>query len=122
LPPDPSNCTLTNMDTTPKNPLELLHASPDLVEQVWVRYWAPILASGGISALKGELYDSFFLVNEARQVYRHATGGLCDDLTASAEGIIAMDEARVERLTQALRDRIGELEAQLRVLKAREGG
>ena len=110
------------MATEPKTPFQALHASPDLVEQVWVRYWAPILASGGISALKGELYDSFFLVNEARQVYRHATGGLCDDLTASAEGIIAMDHARVERLTQALRDRIGELEAQLRVLKAREGG
>jgi len=122
LPPNGLDPTFINMDTTPKNPLELLHASPDLVEQVWVRYWAPILASGGISALKGELYDSFFLVDQARQVYRHATGGLCDDLTASAEGIIAMDQARVERLTQALRDRIGELEAQLRVLKAREGG
>ena len=60
------------------------------VERVWREYWAPILKDGGIDRLKGELYDAWWLVNEARQVYHHATCGLSDDLTASAEGIIAI--------------------------------
>ena len=92
--------------------------SPKAVEEVWVRYWAPILAEGGMARLKGELFDAYHLVNEARQVYRHATGGLCDDLCASAEGIIAMDGERVARLTEALTNRISTLEAELALLRS----
>lgn len=97
------------------DPTPLAHSppAPEEVERVWASYWAPLLQNGGIAVLKGELYDAWHLVNEARKVYRHATGGLCDDLAASAEGIIAMDEARVGRLVEALTARIEVLEAKL---------
>ena len=105
------------MDTAPQNRLEIAPASPDDVERVWVGYWAPLLAEGGTGRLKGELYDAWFLVNQARQVYRHITGGLTDDLCASAEGIIAMADARVGDLTRSLQERIAELEAELRQVR-----
>ena len=104
---------------------ELLLGTSDAVEQVWVRYWAPLLSGGGLAALKGELFDAWHLVNEARKVYRHCTGGLCDDLTASADGIIAADGARVALLTDGLVRRVADLEAELRacrlLLKAESG-
>ena len=78
------------------------------VERVWREYWLPLLrrADGrlNVGQLKGELYDAWHLVNEARAVYRHVTGGTCDDLTASAEGIIASAEhavrLRIERAVE----------------------
>lgn len=79
------------------------------VERVWREYWLPLLRDPvtgrlNVAQLKGELYDAWHLVNEARAVYRHVTGGLCDDLTASAEGIIASAEhavrLRVERAVE----------------------
>ena len=95
-----------------------LHSTPEAIEEVWVRYWAPILSEGGITALKAELFEYHFLVDQARKVYRHATGGLCDDLCASAEGIIAMADSRVGDLTRVLRERIEELEAETASLRA----
>lgn len=80
------------------------------VERVFRAYWLPLLQNehGQISVekLKGELYDAWHLVNEARKVYRHITGGVTDDLTASADGIIAMAERQVERRLEAQRQEL----------------
>lgn len=122
--PEPTREWLEDQDEL--DPTDGAHPSLELhspqqaeVERVWKTYWLPLLKEGGIPRLKGELYDAHFLVNEARQVYRHVTGGLCDDLCASAEGVIAMAEKRVERREQALRERIAELEAELKHLRSR---
>ena len=109
--------TLSQDQEDAGSPLQALSATQEEVEAVWVRYWAPILSEGGIGRLKGELYDAWHLVNEARKVYRHATGGLCDDLCASAEGIIAMDEARVGRLVEGLQGEVAALQAELEELR-----
>lgn len=97
--------------------LELEVASADRVEHVWRTYWLPIIAPEGrlsIERLKGELFDAYFLVDNARNVYHHVTGGTTDDLTASAEGIIAMAERQVERRLNRLREKITTLEAEAR--------
>ena len=74
---------------------------PREVQGVFATYWMPLLKGEGggfsMAKLKGELYDAWFLVNEARKVYRHVTGGLHDDLTASAEGVIELAERAVQR-------------------------
>jgi hypothetical protein len=93
--------------------------SQEGVEEVWRTYWAPLVEDGGLARLKGELYDYFHLVTEARKVYRHVTGGLTDDLTASAEGIIALADNRVGELTEALRQRVTTLQAERDVLVAK---
>jgi len=83
------------------------------VEAVWREYWAPLLRDGGIARLKGELYDAHFLVDQARKVYRHITGGVMDDLTASADGVIAMAERVTQQRMEKLQERVAELEAEL---------
>jgi hypothetical protein len=95
------------------------------IEVVWREYWRGLFMLSGpgdehlagakldaalimlekrgllnLAALKAELYDAYFLVDNARKVYRHVTGGLTDDLTASAEGVIAMADRRVWRLIE----------------------
>lgn len=119
---------------TPPSPPQVEGAHPSLlvdvptladVERVWRDYWGPMVAEGGLPRLKGELYDAHHLVNEARKVYRHVTGGLTDDLAASGEGIIALADARVEDLTRALRDEVAALQAEVEELRtrlARAGG
>jgi hypothetical protein len=108
----------------PRVHAEAAHTSLDVdlpdeekIERNWRAYWLPLLldASGKISLrkLKGELYDAFHLVNESRKVYRHVTGGVTDDLTASAEGIIAMADRQVERRLDELRGEIVGLRADL---------
>src|SRR5690606_39517010 len=71
-------------------------SAEDEIERVWQTYWLPTLRGedGKVSLerLKAELYDAYFLVDQARRVYHHVTGGLTDDLTASADGIIALAE------------------------------
>lgn len=81
----------------------------DEVQRVFSEYWMPLLTEGeskggfNLERLKGELYDAWFLVNEARLVYRHVTAGLTDDLTASAAGIISMSERKIrERIYAAV--------------------
>lgn len=91
------------------------------VERVWAEYWAPMFREGGLPQIKGEMYDYWHLVNEARKVYRHVTGGMTDTLTASGEGIIALADRRVDDLTQGLRDQIARLEGQVTALRARLG-
>ena len=105
------------VEETPSGPgPEFAHRSlvidtPDrsAVERVWRAYWMPLLMEGGtisLEKLKGELYDSWFLVDNARRVYRHVTGGVTDDLTASADGIIAMAERQTEKRLDALREKL----------------
>jgi hypothetical protein len=111
----PAAVEATQLVDEPK-PNEFAHPSlvidtPDrkAVERVFRAYWLPLLTEGGkisIEKLKGELYDAWFLVNEARRVYRHVTGGVTDDLTASADGIIAMAERQVDKRLQALREEL----------------
>ena len=90
---------------------------PREVQRVFSTYWFPLLKgeAGGFNfdRLKGELYDAWFLVNEARKVYRHVTGNLTDDLTASAEGIIALAERHVARRIYAAVHRGEDMEAPL---------
>ena len=80
------------------------------VERVWRTYWLPIVKEGGLPRLKGELYDFHRLVDNARAVYRHVTGGMTDDLCASSEGIIAMADRRVAQLTEELRAEVDALQ------------
>lgn len=118
--PDPSpNLPTPELPEGAHPSLALDTPTADEVERVWRTYWAPIVESGGLAALKGELYDYFRLVDNARQVYRHVTGGLTDDLCASSEGIIAMADRRVGQLTEDLRAEIGRLRA---LLDASTGG
>lgn len=90
---------------------------PREVQRVFSTYWMPLLKGEGtafnVDRLKGELYDAWFLVNEARKVYRHVTGNLTDDLTASAEGIIALAERHVARRIYTAVHRGEDLEAPL---------
>ena len=96
-----------------------LHAPNALqVDRIWRTYWLPLFTSDGatklnLETLKGELYDSWWLVNEARKVYGHITGGVSTDLTASAEGIIALSDRQIERTVHRLEERVRELEAEL---------
>ena len=91
------------------HPSLVLHApGPDDVERVWKEHWFPIVREGGMDALKRELFDYDFLVDQARVVYRHVTGGLCDDLCASADGIIAEAD---RRLQEAIKDAFEEYHA-----------
>lgn len=93
----------------------------EAIERVWRTVWIPLIAPKGqliLEALKGELYDAAFLVDNARKVYRAVTGGLCSDLTASAEGVIALYQKHVGTLTQHLRERIDELESTNTQLRA----
>lgn len=72
-------------------------ASIEDIERVWREFWLPALRSNGsfdIDKLKAELYDAHHLIMEAPKIYRWATGGMCDDPCASAEGIIAMAEKK----------------------------
>jgi hypothetical protein len=62
---------------------------PDPVEDLWRTYWLPLITDGGQHApsllrIKGELFDAFHLIDRARAVYRHVTGGATDDLTLEA--------------------------------------
>lgn len=91
--------------------LEYRRGRPEDVERVWREFWFPALAKKGlrdgftfsIEALKAELYDAYHLIMEAPKVYRHVTGGMCDDPCASAEGINAMaDEKRAKAIEIAL--------------------
>lgn len=102
--------------------LALRAPSPSEVERVFRSYWLPLLSEGGkisIERLKGELFDSWHLVNEARRVYRHVTGGVTDDLTASADGIIAMADRRQDERAEGFRNTIRDLEAENRLLRDR---
>lgn len=90
--------------------------SKDQVERLWRAYWMPLLMVDGrisMPKLKGELYDAYFLVDNARRVYHHVTAGATDRLTASAEGIIAMAERVVERRVENLEVQVADLKAQL---------
>lgn len=91
--------------------------SPREVQRVWATYWMPLLRDEGgtfnYERLKGELYDAWFLVNEARKVYRHITGGLMDDLTAASEGVISMAERAIQRRIYAAVHKGESLEAPL---------
>lgn len=102
--------------------LELRVGTEKAVERVWRAYWLPMLVHDGklvLERLKGELFDAWHLVNEARRVYHHVTGGVTDDLTASADGIIAMADRRFTEKTEELRNQIRDLEAENRVLRER---
>ncbi len=92
-------------------------ADPREVQRVFTTYWMPLLKAeaGGfnLELLKGELYDAWFLVNEARLVYRHVTGGLTDDLTASAKGIIALADRQMQRRIYAAVHKGEDMEAPL---------
>jgi hypothetical protein len=85
------------------------------IQRVWSTYWMPLLKNedGAFNTelLKGELYDSWFLVNEARRVYHHITGGLMDDLTSSAEGVLALAERKVAQRIYAAVHRGEDMEA-----------
>lgn len=96
-----------------------LHApAEDEIERVWQTYWLPTLRGedGKVSLerLKAELYDACFLVDQARRVYHHVTGGLTDDLTASADGIIALADRRIEDLTRGLREALEDAKGEAR--------
>jgi hypothetical protein len=52
-----------------------------------------------LAKLKGELYDAWWLVSEARKVYKHVTGGATDRV--------------IQRRTEALEVRIADLRARL---------
>lgn len=123
--PEPTREWLEGEDTDPTDgahpSLEVHSPQQAEVERIWKTYWLPLLKEGGIARLKGELYDAYFLVNNAREVYRHITGGLCDDLCASADGVIAMAEKRIERREQKLKQRIVELRAEVKHLRGRVG-
>jgi hypothetical protein len=88
------------------------------IDRVWQTYWRELLVlpDGSLNkaALRAELYDAWWLVNEARRVYRHVTGGLCDDLTASADGIIACADRREAERVELLKERLRDREAMLR--------
>lgn len=90
----------------------------DEIERVWQTYWLPTLRGedGKVSLerLKAELYDAYFLVDQARRVYHHVTGGLTDDLTASADGIIALADRRIEDLTRGLREALEDAKGEAR--------
>lgn len=122
--------------------------SPEEVERVWRRVWLPAISEVvedgdgtrrrrfNLHALKAELFDYNFLIDNARRVYRHITGGLCEDLTASAAGINAMADRKrgelledVQRLLEREQDRrveaearVRQLEGELERLRAREEG
>ena len=105
----------------PHDSLEQVQATPDAIEALWTSYWAPLLKEGGAGSVKAELFEYYHLVNAARLVYRHVTGGVTDDLCASGEGIIAMADARIGELTEALRHRIEVLEGRPSPPEAPEG-
>lgn len=92
---------------------------PGEIERVWQDYWVPTLRGedGKVSLerLKAELFDAYFLVDQARRVYHHVTGGLTDDLTASSDGIIALADKRVEDLTRGLREALEEAKGEARL-------
>lgn len=97
-----------------------LHApAEDEIERVWRNYWLPTLRGedGKVSLerLKAELYDAYYLVDQARRVYHHVTGGLTDDLTASADGIIALADRRIEDLTRGLREALEDAQGEARL-------
>jgi len=73
------------------------------VESVWRSYWLPLLTDGGahppiLDHIKAELFDAFLLVDRARAVYQHVTGGASDDLAAPASFICELADRRVERM------------------------
>ena len=84
--------------------------SDEEVERLWKTYWLPKLMKGsegvddatavsmGIFAeMKAILYEYYWLVQNARKVYKHVTGGITEDLTVSHEGIIAAAEHYTEK-------------------------
>ena len=71
-------------------------------EDLWRSYWLPLLTDQGthppsLDRIKGELYDAYQLVDRARAVYHHVTGGACDDLTAPPELVCELADRRAER-------------------------
>ena len=84
------------------------------VERVWREFWVPLLRDEGrvsLARLKGELYDCHHLIMAAPRVYRHVTGGLLEDPTASAEAVTALADQHVGRLLRTLGAEIHEAEA-----------
>ena len=75
-----------------------------LVEDTWTKEVLPAIVvydeNGkpeiSIEKLKGEMYELLWARDTARKVYLHFTGGLTDNLTISAEGIIALAERKIE--------------------------
>lgn len=120
---------------------QIERATPEQIETVWRAYWRPLLlmqAEGeseeravarfeaalrvlsahlNVAALKAELFDAYMLVDRARAVYRAATGNLCDDLTASPEGIIALLNHRILKNADVWRDRAHGAEARIAELE-----
>ena len=78
--------------------LELHRPAPAEIERIWRTFWLPAITTNrrfDPAKLKAELYDAHHLIMEAPKVYRHVTGGMCDDPCASAEGINAMADKRI---------------------------
>jgi hypothetical protein len=88
------------------------------VERRWATYWRPLIelpdGSLNMAALKAELFEAYELVDRVRKVYLHITGGLTQDATIPAEGIIAAHDARIERLIEGPRELLRDREALLR--------
>lgn len=90
--------------------------SPPEIEKVWLTRSLPSISDEvedgegkrrrrfSMEKLKAEMFDFAFLIDNAALVYRHITGGVTDNLQASAAGIIAMADRRVAELTFGLRE------------------
>ena len=122
---------------------QLLSSNEDEIERVWREYWRPLFCLVdpddaetnaaaearceaalrvmqrymNVQAMKAELYDAYVLVDRARAVYRAATGGLCDDLAASPEGIVTLLHHRITRHAEVWRDRAADAEARVREME-----
>ena len=74
----------------------------DTPEDLWRSYWLPLLTDNGkhppsLALIKGELFDAYQLVDRARAVYSHVTGGACDDLTAHPDLVCELADRLAER-------------------------
>lgn len=123
---------------------QIVTATQDEIDRVWREYWRPLFCLldhedpdlnaeaearceaalrvmqryMNVQAMKAELYDAYMLVDRARAVYRAATGGLCDDLTASPDGIVLLLNHRITKNAEVWRERAVSAEARVRELES----
>lgn len=85
------------------------------VEAVWTEFWEPLLTDEDgnvdIELVKAELFDFYFVMNEASKVYCYVTGDTLSKTSYYASSVISVAEERTQqRIDWAIEDFLSDYE------------